>query len=55
MVVATQNGAQTPYNFPTQSKAQRFMQGLSGIDGVQLLKMQGDPVQYHNDNQKAVS
>ena len=55
MVVATQNGAQTPYNFPTQSKAQQFMQGLSGIDGVQLLKMQGNPAQYHNDKQVATS
>ena len=47
MVVAIKNGAQTPYNFPTQSKAQQFMQSLTGIDGVQLLKMQGNPVQNH--------
>ena len=54
MVVATRNGAQTPYNFPTQDSAQQFMQSLSGIDGVQLLKMQGsEPVQY--DNQKVIS
>ena len=55
MVVAIKNGAQTPYNFPTQSKAQQFMQSLTGIDGVQLLKMQGNPVHCHNDNQKAIS
>ena len=48
MVVAIKDGAQTPYNFPTQKKAQLFMQGLSSIDGVQLLKMQGSPVQKHN-------
>ena len=58
MVVAIKDGAQTPYNFPTQETAQQFMQGLSSIDGVQLLKMQGsqnNPVQYHNDNQKVIS
>ena len=51
MVVATENGAQTPYNFRTQEKAQQFMQSLTGIDGVQLLKMQrrtNNPVEYHN-------
>ncbi len=52
MVIATQNGTQTPYNFQTQDKAEQFLQSLAGdakIDGVQLMKMQsqsGSPVTY---------
>ena len=56
MVITTKNGAQTPYNFQTQDKAEQFLQNLAGdakIDGVQLMKMQStskSPVTYHAPN-----
>ena len=51
MVIATAAGVQSPYNSQTKVAAEKFMQGLTNIDGVQLLKMEGrtnNPVQYHN-------